>query len=120
VRRNIVVAVVLGLVVGFAAGALSGIRTRTVTKTEVVRAGDATACRQAVELANQGFGVAQQALGAARAASGQTPPTGGGAGGSLQAILGQGTAQLEGFRGPFLQARAGCEGTASASSTTTR
>ena len=117
-RRNMIIAVVVSLAAGFGAGALSGIRTRTVTKQEVVRVGDVTGCRRAVELANQGFGVAEQALGQARAAAAQTPATGGAAASPVQAILGQGAAQLEGFRGQFLQARADCEATPPSSSTT--
>jgi hypothetical protein len=116
----------VALVVGFGAGALSGLRTRTVTKQKVVRvgAGSTTDCRRALEIANQGFGVATQALGQARAAAAATGAAGGAANPvPLENILGQGFAQLDGLRSQFLQGRAACEGaTASpaASSSTTR
>jgi hypothetical protein len=131
VRRNVVVTVSLvALAVGFGAGALSGLRTRTVTKEKVVRvgAGPTSDCRRAVEIANQGFGIATQSLGQARAAaaagrSGAATGTTTAAGQSpVENILGQSLAQLDSFRGQFLQARAACESataTPSVSSSTT-
>ena len=132
-RRNVVVIVsLIALAVGFGAGALSGLRTRTVTREKVVRVGGGTAsdCRRAVEIANQGFGIATQSLGQARAAAAAAGRSGAGTGGTTTAapspvenILGQSLAQLDGFRSQFLQARAACEGAATtpsvSSSTTT-
>ncbi len=129
-RRNVVVTVsLIALAVGFAAGALSGLRTRTVTREKVVRVGAGVTgdCRRAVEIANQGFGMATQALGQARAAaaaagrSGAATGTTTAASSPVENILGQSLAQLDGFRSQFLQARAACEGAAapSVSSTTT-
>jgi hypothetical protein len=121
VRRNLIIAAALSLPVGFAAGALSGVHTRTVIKHDVVRSGAVTECEHAVELANQGLGLAGQALGSARAAAAGTSPTATTpAGVGLQSILGQGAAQLEGFRAQFLEARAACVGSVQRSSSTTR
>jgi hypothetical protein len=135
VRRNVVViASLVALAVGFGAGALSGLRTRTVTREKVVRVGGGTAsdCRRAVEIANQGFGIATQSLGQARAAAAAAGRSGAGTGtpggttaapSPVENILGQSLAQLDGFRSQFLQARAACEGAATtpsvSSSTTT-
>ena len=122
--RKAVVPLVVA-VVGFGAGAMSGIRTRKVTETRTVTRETLPAdCGRALTLAGDGLGFAQQAVALGRAAmqgaaapgSSAPPaaspppgPSGGGAGRPpSDAILGEAMSRLLFVQRQYLEARSAC------------
>ena len=124
--RKAVVPLVVA-VVGFGAGAMSGIRTRKVTETRTVTRETLPAdCGRALTLAGDGLGFAQQAVALGRAAiqgaaaSGSSAPPGasspspgpsiGGAGRPpSDAIFGEAMSRLLFVQRQYLEARRACE-----------
>ena len=122
-----VVVPLLVLVLGFGAGAASGIRTRKVIETRTVtRETFPAECGRALTLAGDGLGVAQQALALGRAASqgaaappspsprsgrppSPAPPPGGAAQPPPDAIFGEAMSRLLFAQRQYLEARSACE-----------
>jgi hypothetical protein len=116
----------LVLVVGFGAGAASGIRTRKVTETRTVaRVGFPADCGRALTLAGDGLGFAQQAMALGRAAmqsaaapassspggrsSPAEPSTAGPAHPPSDVIFGEAMSRLLFAQRQYLEARSACD-----------
>jgi hypothetical protein len=118
-RARKVVAPLVALSVGFAAGAASGIRKRTVTETRTVtREAFPAACGRALTLAGENLGLAQQSIALGRAASqaaAPAPPSGPGPSGTgpaasaSEAMLGEAMSRLLFAQRQYLEARSACE-----------
>jgi hypothetical protein len=124
--RKAVVPLVVA-VVGFGAGAMSGIRTRNVTETRTVTRETLPAdCGRALTLAGDGLGFAQQAVALGRAAMqgaaasssssppgasspSPAPPTGGPGHPPSDAIFGEAMSRLLFVQRQYLEARSACD-----------